>query len=336
MEGELITPPAADVLTPVLTAAVAAAGLVVSTLTATKEYRAQQKKDIEQREEQQQRDALEREQVWRRDNHVVEEDERRRFDERFTQAVECLDAKEAAHKVAAVVLISTMVRERNDGFADQALRLLVCALQRHRDGTGGVSAEAAKMLLPVLEEALRQTRSRPDGSTPLRGDCTLTRLQAKGINLTGLDLQGCDLAFADMTQSSLSGVDLSRSRGYGLRLADSRLNQALLREVKWHCVDGQRAKFRWAKMTSAELRRGDFREADFFQARLQSAHFDGANLCGARFDRATLTDTFFVGAELDDIALRSLLRAKNWERAIFDATTAERLRAAEEAEGTER
>jgi uncharacterized protein YjbI with pentapeptide repeats len=177
------------------------------------------------------------------------------------------------------------------------------------------------MLLPVLENALRQIAAQP-GAHKLK----LARLRTSGINLTRLQLQRSDLAFAKTRQSSLAAADLSHSNGYRLCLADSILNQAILREVRWHCVDGRRAKFKWATLTSAELRRRDFRGADFFQARLQSAHFDRADLRGARFDRATLTDAFFPSATFDEAALRSVLRANNYKRAVYDVATSERLR----------
>ena len=301
---------AADVLPPVLTASVAVAGLVVSTLTATRQYSLQQEKDRE-----------EQKRLRGRDRQADREAERRRFDERFTQAVEGLDAENAAHRIAAVVLISAMVHERDKQLSKQAFDLLLGALQRHHDRASDIAPGAVRMLLPVLENVLRQIAAQP-GKRELR----LARLRASCINLTRLHLQRSDLAFAEMRQSSLSAADLSHSSGYRLCLADSILNQAILREVRWHRVDGQRAKFKWATLTSAELRRGDFRGADFFQAQLQSAHFDRADLRGARFDRATLTDAFFPGAKFDETALRSVLRAKNYKRAVYDIATSERLR----------
>lgn len=300
---------AADVLAPVLTALVAVAGLIVSTALASRQYLAQRDKD-----------RKEQERLRGRDMQADREAESRRFDERFIQAVECLDAESAARRIAAVVLISSMVGEHDERLSRQAFDLLLGALQRHRDRSSDVTPEAVRMLLPVLEGVLRRIAAEPGA-----GELRLARLRAVGINLTGLNLEGADLAFAEMTGSSLSAADLSHSCGYALQLADSVLNQAVLREVRWHSVKSRRARFKWATLTSAELRRGDFREADFFQAQLQSAHFDRADLRGARFDRATLTDTFFTGAKLDDVALRSMLRAKNLERAVLDWTARERL-----------
>jgi uncharacterized protein YjbI with pentapeptide repeats len=284
---------------------VAVAGLIVSTRTASKRYREERNKD---------RRASR--QLHRQEKRAQDEANRRRFDERFAQAVESLDAGNPAHRIAAVVLISSMLREPDRQLADQAFALLVGSLQRHRDSSSDVTEGVAAMLLPVLEGALRTLAAERPGR-PL----DLTRLRAARINLTGLYLNGSDLAFADLSRSSLSSAGLSKSDGFALRLVGSTLNQAVMREVRWHCVDAQLAKFKWATLTSAELRRGDFRGADFFQAQLQSAHFERADLRGARFDRATLTDTFFVGAQFDEVALRSILRAKNPERAVFDETT---------------
>ncbi len=298
-----------DVLPPVLTASVAVAGLIVTARTASARYREEREKDRAGESRQRRRD--------RRADH---EADRRRFDERFASAVECLDAESPAHRIAGVVLIGAMLREQDQRLADQAFDLLLGTLRRHRDEGTDVGAGAAAMLLPMLESALRETTAQP---TARRLD--LTRLRAAGINLTGLHLERCDLAFADMSRGKLSSADLSRSDGFGLRIVGATLNQAVLREVRWHCVDARDAKLKWTKLTSAELRRGDFRGADFFQAQMQSAHLERADLRGARFDRATLTDTFLIGARFDDAALRSLLAAKNHGDAILDEATERRL-----------
>jgi uncharacterized protein YjbI with pentapeptide repeats len=71
--------------------------------------------------------------------------------------------------------------------------------------------------------------------------------------------------------------------------------------------------------------------ARFDGARMQAAHLEFSDLRGARFDGANLADTYFIGARFDEDALRSLLTAKNHDKAHFSDDTAIRLRELGEA-----
>lgn len=91
---------------------------------------------------------------------------------------------------------------------------------------------------------------------------------------------------------------------------EANLGQAILRRV-----NGQRAKFRGAKLASAKLNDADLSGADFEGASLQSAHFEGATLNGVNFEYANIYDAYFTGAVMDEATVRSLSKAKNRERA---------------------
>lgn len=299
---------ASDILPPVLTAGVAVGGLLQAGKQARHTYSAE-------------RDAA----------RAAEADAaRQRFDARFAQAVENLGADNAMRRAAGAALVQAMAQTQEAELADQAMALLIGALQLDQDHG------CRHQLVAVLEQSLRRRGERRTAGERDGEPVNLARIRTPGINLTSVDLGPIDLAFADLSRASLAQATLSRSRGFGVRLTGATLNQAMLREVKWHCVDACGARFKWATLTSAELRRGDFRGADFFQARLQSAHFDGADLRGARFDGAVLTDTYLRGAQLDDVALTSILRSRDWRDAILDRDTFGELLALNEGVGVER
>jgi uncharacterized protein YjbI with pentapeptide repeats len=297
-----------DILPPVLTAGVAVAGLLQAGKQATRVYGREREAALAAEREAEQRRELARAAARRSERNAA----RRRFDERFAQAVQNLGSDNAMQRAAGAALVQAMVREPETELADQTRALLVGALQLEQDH------HSQRQLVAALELALRRrAEARPTtGNDDVEID--LTRIRAPGMNLTSVDLGRVDVAFADLSRASLAQATLSRSRGYGVRLEGAILNQAVLREVKWHRAKACDAHFKWATLTSAELRGGDFRRADFFRSELQSAHLDGADLRGARFDGANLTDTYLRDAWLDRVALESILRAHDWQRAFLD------------------
>ena len=116
-----------------------------------------------------------------------------------------------------------------------------------------------------------------------------------------------------------------RAKGWKVNLENARLSGAILQEARLMKARLRNTHFHGAILISANLKKADLRGARFQRARLQSAHFDKAVVLGAGFEDANLKDTFFLGTRFDNASLKSILRARNWEKAHFDFAVKQKL-----------
>ncbi len=164
-------------------------------------------------------------------------------------------------------------------------------------------------------------------------DADLTGATLRGLTLDGANLDAAGLEYADLCDTSLRDAAGRKTKlngavlqGEGASLYNARLFEA-------ECF---KTGFQGAELVNAHLERADMRGARFSGARMQAAHLERSDMEGARFEGANVADTYFMGCKLDDNALRSMLKAKNWEKAHFDPAHATRLQElADEADGQE-
>lgn len=262
-------------------------------------FRSQRKEQVRQAEA----DRVQRE----NDREQRETESRRRLDERFNAIVTDLGSEREAVQAAAAVSLLTFLRPENAAYYRQVRLVTLANLKVDH------SRVVTKLLVRVLEAALRT----PDPLEPIELDLSDAKLAR--ANLSELELGGADLSRADLRSADLTNAKLFRARGVKPILTGARLcgDETDLREVRWREALGADANFCDANLVKAHLEQGDFREAQFQRARLQSAHLDNAQLQGARFEQANLNDTYFVGAALDEAAMKSIVRAENWEKAHF-------------------
>lgn len=165
-------------------------------------------------------------------------------------------------------------------------------------------------------------------------DTDLTGVTLRELTLDKANLDGARLEHADLCETSLREAVGRQPKLSGARLQGGR---ASLYNASLFEADCFKAAFQGAELVNAHLEGSDMRGARFAGARMQAAHLENSELQGAFFEGANVADTYFKGCSLDDNALRSLLKAKNWEKAHFDPTHADRLRElaaeAEPAEG---
>lgn len=281
-------------LAPFLTALAAAAGVVVSVWTVGKNRR-----DADRREATQRREAREAAEV-------------ERFDERFAKAVSGLSSESSDEQCGAAVLVSSMVREKSEALSNQALQLLMVALQTTHD--------------PVCDRLLRFALARFARAAPQRlvasedGALTvgLVHVIAPQLNLANLELPGLDMAFANLDEADLRRAVLPGSKAYETRLENANLEGADLTRTHWARVHASGAKMRLATLRRAGLRSAELNGANFFRADLHRADLRYAELFGARFEKASLAGANFIGAQFDDRSLSSILRTDDWREARFD------------------
>lgn len=289
---------------PLLTALIAAGGLLASV-----------KKAGEDR-----RDALEREANERRTEAEKRAESERateitRFDERFAKAVEGLSSEIADEQSGAAVLVASMVREKRAALSDQALQLLLVALQASHD-------EACERL---LRAALQKFAHAAPGRliTDGEGDSVggLTYIRTSYLKLPYLELPGLDLAFAVLRKAEFRGANLTGCYGYETKLEEADFREANLTKAQWVKAEAPHARFQKASLARARLHKATLSHANFYEADLTKVNLRQAVLNGAEFQRARLEKTDFHGAELDEKALLSILHSDDWLLAEFDQTT---------------
>jgi uncharacterized protein YjbI with pentapeptide repeats len=288
---------------PFVTALVAVVGVVLPIWTLSRERNRQLELDRQQRERELEQQRIE---------------SQRRFDEQFAKAVENLGSDNEAVQTGAAVSLASFLRPEYGIFHEQVFRLL-CANLRLQQAEG-----PGRLLLEGFEQAIRlhleAAAARGERPTVDLARCVLER-----VDLSDLQLGGVDIAFANLRDANLTGANLERARGIDADLEGARLSRANLKEARLHGAKCRGAQFHEATLVSAELRNADLREAEFHRASMQSAHLDDANLEGAKFEQADVRDTFFRRAILDDVARRSLVRAKGWREAHYDPGVLEQI-----------
>ncbi|MEA5464524.1 pentapeptide repeat-containing protein [Leptothoe sp. PORK10 BA2] len=170
----------------------------------------------------------------------------------------------------------------------------------------------------------------------------LTDLNNDNVPLIGLDAVGADLNNIQLENADLSSASLERASFQMASLKSTRF---------WYC-DLQAADFTLARLEFA----------DFYDANITGAKFEGAYLKGSKFSKATLSNTNFSRSDLREscfedndlqstifkdadlhsadfrgstnIPLLEILKAKNWQRALFSQSTRRQLDALSRAQST--
>lgn len=241
----------------------------------------------------------------------------RRLDARFSAILVDLGGDSDAVQAGAAVSLLTFLRPELAEYHHQVRLVALANLKVRKEGP------ISNLLVRVLEEALRTDV-----------ELTAAELDLTDAVLTGADLSGLDLRLATLTGAKLRGaqldnVNLRGVAGQKVVLEDASLRgpDADLQEVRFQNATAAGAIFHEANLGSAKFQGADLERARFQSARLQSAHFERAKLSGARFQQADVNDAFFIGATLDDVALETLIDARNYQKAHFSPGVMERLRA---------
>ncbi len=119
---------------------------------------------------------------------------------------------------------------------------------------------------------------------PVLNDCSFVKADLRGANLRDADLAGAVFSGAVLDQADFSESDL----------ADARLDR----------VSAIGSQFRKCNLERANLYGTDLREASLMKARLLRTSFTAGNLYSVSFLYATLGETDFQGANLDNTILQ--------------------------------
>jgi uncharacterized protein YjbI with pentapeptide repeats len=245
------------------------------------------------------------------DRRQREADSVRRSSERFTSIVSGLGSDSKVLQASAAVSMMTFVKPQYKDFHEQVFLILLANL---KIGHGNV---INKLLVAAFDVAIRrylEYEQEQGGKVEL----DLSRCWLDHVDLSGLDLSHADIGFAYFRSANLTGTNLFRVRGIKAHLDKARLSTANLNEARLRSVEFRDAQFHNAIIVAADLKEADLRNAQFQQAKMQSAHLDNAKLSGAEFEQANISDAFFKGAIFDEHALKSIIKAKNWQNAHFD------------------
>jgi uncharacterized protein YjbI with pentapeptide repeats/flagellar basal body-associated protein FliL len=274
-------------------------------------------KQIEERSRQQKLDRQQRD----KDRQQREVENLRRIDEKFTAIIKDLGSDSVPVQAGAAVSILTFLKPVYQTYYEQVFLIILANLKVKRDKREEATAE---LLLKGFEKAIRLLiEYKIKQREPVELD--LSHADLKRVNLSGLDLSNADLGYADMPNVVLEGANLFRVKGYGANLKRARLSHANLNEARFKTAIFADALFHDANLVAANMKETDLRRVQFHQAKLQSAHFEYADLRGAQFNQANINDTFFKDALMDDQALKSILKAFNWNNAHFDDETKTKL-----------
>ena len=137
--------------------------------------------------------------------------------------------------------------------------------------------------------------------------CRLVEVICEGANLTKADLTEAVLHGANMEGANLYGADLRRTDLYWTNLTKADLREAVLEGANMEGANLYGADLRGTDLQSADLTNANLARANMKEAVLDLAVLDGANLVEATFDPTDIK------------------RAKNWENAIFDDSTRQKL-----------
>ena len=237
------------------------------------------------------------------------------IEDRFNKMVADLGSPNLAVQISAAVMLLVFLKPEYASYHDRVYYILRAHLRD--DHHAGVR----ELLVDAFERAIRLGLP----YTETKSSLDMSRTNLPRIDLGGLDLSGADIAFANLHGSNLEETKLFRARGYGVDLSQANLTKANLGEARLQEGKFPRSSLNGANLVSADLKRADLRGVTCKQAKLQSAHLEDAKLIGAQFEQADLNDTYFQRAVFDDKALRSIVKAYNWQNAHFDAPIMKKL-----------
>lgn len=289
--------------------------------------REQLRETRKEREQEQQRRTDEANQLRQERQKEREQREReiaQRFDEQFKQIVKNLGSERPEEKVGALVSLRTYLGADKADFHDPILDLLLATLRLPQTHVvNSLLKDSLQSLLPLW---VQQHASSSDGKTLDLAEAQLEGLSLRHVNFGKLRLH--------MPHIQASGMNLHRvevPRAKGLYLFQARLERAQFTRCNLEAprlaeVEALYANFAQSRIFSAEFTEAQLQNARFNQARLQSSRFFGADLRAADFTGADINACLFDEADLDhEGTLRSLVRAKNWQKARFDGAVRRRL-----------
>jgi len=254
-----------------------------------------------------------------KDREQRELESRRHSDEIFNSIITNISSDNLSLQMSSAVSLFTFLKSEYYTFHEQVYLILVANLKLKLD------PQVNDLLIKVFEKALRTRLSASQRTNqPLNWELSHTNLYR--IDLSGLDLEGIDIGFANLRRANLKDANLFRIRGIEANLENARFSRSNLGEARLVKANLSGAQLNAANLVAANLKEAKLSEAQFYQAKMQGAHLEDAILTGARFEQANLNDTFFAGATFDQKALRSILKAVNWEKAHFDENVAAKLK----------
>ncbi len=237
---------------------------------------------------------------------------RKRHEESVANVVQTLGSESARQRLGAAAALAPVLRDPTDPrISGDLLPVLVANLRIETDG------DVADALIRDLGIALREQPPDAGPHDPL----DLTRALLRRLRIPEVALPEADVAFSVVTGADLTGCNLRRLRGFGVDLSDARLSRSNLHEARLNKSVCRDAQFHDARLVSATFKGADLRGAQFQRADLQGARFAGASCQGALFTGANLAEAWFIDpgggrpAALDESALRTALKARNWRKA---------------------
>lgn len=252
------------------------------------------------------------------DRRQQENEQLRRFDERFHQIIEGLGSEVEAIRAGAAVSILSYLNPEHARFHEQVFLVLMANLKLCHDDI------TRSLLVRGFEQAIRQKAITIEAlNADIEEKDEKVILDLSHCDLTGARLAAVNLSWADMRESKLCSTHfrkacLQRLNAQGADLTGAQFPQADLRKATFDDAILPDARFSGADLRWVHFRKADLRRVKFQGAPLQSALFQGADLRGARFEHADLNNAIFKGAKLDRATMKSLVKAYNWRKATFD------------------
>jgi uncharacterized protein YjbI with pentapeptide repeats len=237
--------------------------------------------------------------------------QRGQITDRFTNALEQLNADQLYVRVGAIQALGRLVHDSSIHHDDviEVLTSFVhgraAAVTATGPGTPTLPAAATAGGAPAdVQAALTVLAHRPP--RPERRPVALAGTCLTGADLTGAKFAGCDLTAADLRNANLRGADLS-----GAKLKNASLHQACLAGADLTGADLSVAELPDADLSRANLRLVFARGADFTRANLAGADLTGANLAVTRMSHAFLHGASLVRTylSLSDLAEADLTKA---------------------------
>lgn len=255
--------------------------------------------------------------------------ERSQLSQRFSQAVDQLDATGIRGLPATDVRTGALFSLRTLGldskdFADSAFFTVATYVmnnyRRSKKQSPGCDRAQFDRPSPEVETALKFVL--PALSSPLLADAGvrgiaglegavlnglgIDRLTFQGFDLSGVELQDAFLNQVDFRRSTFIGADftgacLQKGHFEGVRLRDAILERADLRNAYL-----ERARLLDANLEGADLRRARFnrailKRANLTDAKLEGAIFTNADMEGAKLSKSTLADAHLSPEQLQVI-----------------------------------
>lgn len=228
---------------------------------------------------------------------------------RFSQLLLDLGSASEPVQAGAAVSLLTFLDQRDPTFHHQ-VRLATLA---------NLKVSHPEAVTKLLRRTFERAMTTSVAFDPIELDFSDAELE--GSSLRGLMLEGVRLDRVNLTGANLTDTSLQGALGSDLKIARVILQggKASLFNARLKKVEASGARLQGSELVNAHLQEADLGSARFEGTRMQAAHFVDCDLRGAHFDGANVADTYFNGCTFDDNALRSLLNARNLEKAHFDA-----------------